>query len=218
MDPLRVALRTYTLSLSLSLFPEIVPLLASPKARSPKKIREILRRELSPTGFAFAITLAISGGRALDQFWTTLVAPQSNSVHPKEKRDWRQVSASQRTFLANALSSSIAVLLLTSRRRRQHIPTAPIPLTIPAPPPRGSPTLDLTLLLLVRAVDAQVQSFFRRSPARKLASYNSRAQSDNEHVIQWVSTNLDAFVFWLASSRFSTVIASLIFPLTVSSE
>lgn len=218
VDPLRVALRTYTLSLSLSLFPAVIPALISPKARSSKRIREILSRELSPTGFAFAMTLAIAGGRALDQLWTTLVPPEVNKVDLKAKQAWHPMSPSQRTFLANTLSSSIAVMLLTLRRRRQHIPTASIPLTVPAPPLRGSPTLDLTLLLLVRALDAQVQSFFRRSHRRQ-DNYSHRSQTAEEkRVIQRLSTNLDAFVFWLACSRFHFHNNYYIPPLTSHSE
>ena len=214
MDPLRVALRTYTLSLSLSLFPAVIPALASPKARSSKRIREILSRELSPTGFAFAMTLAIAGGRALDQLWTTIDPPKADKLDSKAKHAWHQMSAFQRTFLANTLSSSIAVMLLTLRRRRQHIPTAPIPLTIPAPPQRGSPTLDLTLLLLVRALDAQVQSFFHRSIHHRQNNCGSWSQTaEGRRVIQKLSTELDAFVFWLACSRFPFCNVSNIFHL-----
>lgn len=212
VDPLRVALRTYALSLSLSLFPAVLPVLTSPNARSPARLRDILRRELSPTGFAFAMTLAISGGRALDQLWNSIVPPHTDKVDSTIKPRW-QIPASQRTFLANISSSSIAIVLLTFHRRRQHIPTASIPLTIPAPPPRGSPTLDLTLLLLVRALDARIQAFFRRATTRKLVNHKCQSQlAEEKQAIQQVVTNMDAFMFWLACSRFlaSTAISTFL--------
>lgn len=211
MDPLRVAFRTYTLSLSLSLFPAVLPVLASPNARSPARIREILKRECSPTGFAFAMTLATAGGRALDQLWNSLNSARMDNVKSQSRHGWHYMSASQRTFLANTLSSSIGVMLLTHQRRRRHIPIASIPLTIPAPPPRGSPTLDLTLLLLVRAVDAQIQIYFRRHATGKFEGHSSTSESSKERrqVVREVSSKLDAFVFWLACSRFSFFRATL---------
>lgn len=207
MDPLRVALRTYTLSLSLSLFPAILPVLTSPKARSPRRIRDILLRELSPSGFAFAMTLAIGGGRGLDQLWMALdrrfgpsdtmmnTTSNSHAVH-------RRLSPSQRTFLANILSSSAAVMLLTFTRRSRHIPIASIPLTVPAPFPRGSSTLDLTLLLFVRALDAGAQSFFLRSHTSETYGRGARSGTvGQKRLVSSVSANLDALVFWLACSR-----------------
>ncbi|EPT04339.1 hypothetical protein FOMPIDRAFT_1040121 [Fomitopsis schrenkii] len=63
-DPLQIALRTYALSLALSLGPALVPFLTSPKARKDGMTRlgRILGRELRVTGFAFAMTAGVGGG------------------------------------------------------------------------------------------------------------------------------------------------------------
>lgn len=210
--PLQVALRTYTLALSLSLFPALLPVVTSRKARSPKRLFEVMKRELSPTGFAFAMTLAVGGGRALDQLWNPLEnTSTSGEASPQRRKQTRRLSPAHKTFLANALSSTAAVMLLTFTRRSRHIKTAAIPLTV-TPPPRGSPTLDLTLLLFVRALDAGAQVLFRRPPRHQGNAQNSESKARKKRLTSSLSADLDAVVFWLACSRCSSTLNLVLQP------
>lgn len=76
--PLQVAIRTYTLALSLSLGPALLSFVSSRKTRlSDSKtnlhaLNKILRREFGLTGFSFAITVAVGGGAALQALWSRL--------------------------------------------------------------------------------------------------------------------------------------------------
>ncbi|EJD47753.1 hypothetical protein AURDEDRAFT_62058 [Auricularia subglabra TFB-10046 SS5] len=58
---------------------------------------------------------------------------------------------------------------------------------------RSSPTLDLTLLLLVRALDSVVQGWIRRQAK---SSNDKHAQR-----IKWLDAQLDGLLFWLCSTR-----------------
>ncbi len=69
--PLHIALRTYALSLSLSLGPSLLSPLLSRKARDGrlKALASVLQRELGISGFAFAMSVGVGGGSALKYFW-----------------------------------------------------------------------------------------------------------------------------------------------------
>lgn len=216
--PLRITLRTYSLALSLSLGPVLLPLLTSSKARSIVRLREALRRELSPTGLAFAVTTAVGGGKLLDCFFTPNIQNGDNSYLNRLYYRLRRLSAYQRTLIANLLSSSLAVMLLTFKRRSRHIPTAPIPYTVPAPPSRGSPTLDLTLLLLVRALDGYVQSYLQGYAINTVDKANEIRTSTKRRIISKTTTNLDGILFWLSCSRYFTSLSFQFFKMTFDSE
>jgi len=85
----------------------------------------------------------------------------------------------RRAFACNLISSAIAIILLQERvvavvQIPAPIKSINIPLTIPidtnAAKHGSSPTLDLTLLLLVRAVDAIIQSTVFRGPEMHLSA------------------------------------------------
>lgn len=121
-------------------------------------------------------------------------------------RSWFSlVSPSQKTFIANVLTSSFSILLLQAGRRRserlRNIPrpgAIPIPYTYTPSSPQiaPSPTLDLTLLVIVRAIDVAVQSvilkFTTKTKPKTLAEPGVKAQ---------LTTRLDALVFWACSAR-----------------
>ncbi len=68
--PAHVALRTYALSLFLSLRPALLPFIISPsRVGGSKSLRGILKREFGLSGFAFAMTVGVGGGVALRHFW-----------------------------------------------------------------------------------------------------------------------------------------------------
>jgi len=228
--PLQIALRTYSLCLSLSLGPVLLPaifaLAVHPKSFTARvsAIWRALSRELWPTGFASAITAAVGGGAALQRLWNFL---ERRHTH---RQAWvhyinSKLSLCQRAFLANVISSTLAVALLRRTRLRRLGGV--------------SPTLDLNLVLLVRALDALVQAFLLRkgrgiavqqAPAPSRNGVASRPSSvsftppdtrmidtqSEDLAKEWqnkVAVHLDAFVFWASSARFVAMqtIVSMVF-------
>lgn len=220
----------------------------------------MLKRELGPNGFAFAITVAVGGGAALQNIWQSLEdssdhefgtdidstscastvdafsSPsgwERNETYRKLRR-WissQDVSPSSRALLSNLIASTFAIILLQGRRGRYRPIFRPaenidIPLTMPidvnATKYGPSPTLDLTLLLLVRAVDAKIQSMvFKKSESywtRNLSTVDIlgahrelllaqpdtvEADRKKEETLwrQRMTTRIDAFIFWACSAR-----------------
>lgn len=223
--PVQIALRTYLLCTSLSLTPALLPVIFAPVLH-PKSLGaratvfwRALSRELRPTGFASAITAAVGGGAALQRLWDFLERQYTHSpawVHYINSK----LSLCQRAFLANVITSTLAVTLLRWKKRRQL--------------GMASPTLDLSLLFLVRALDASVQALILRK-AWENAARQVQALSRNgvascpsglpltspdtpdtrllgkqcgDSSKDWqknVATHLDALVFWASSARFVMV-------------
>lgn len=271
IHPAQIALRTYAVSLSLSLGPSLLPFILSLVTdRSRAKIRagrflNVLKRELGPNGFAFAITVAVGGGAALQRLWQLLedssgndriqdtdllssafsspVADTPMSLNVLERnqayrslRSWiskQDVSPSRKSFITNLITSTIAIILLQGKGGRARRPVAKTSMDIPLTMPIDvnttkygpSPTLDLTLLLLVRAVDATIQSlvfktsetFWPRSETlgsidivgangEMLVSRGGAAKADRKKLeeTKWrqkVTTHIDSFIFWACSAR-----------------
>ncbi len=204
--PLHVAIRTYPLALSLSLGSTLLSFTSSQRARSDGlRVISILRRELSTTAFPFAITVALAGGSALRILWKRLDQRKVEKTFRSEQDAIPRLQARlkpwQKTFICNALASLAAISLLQRRRRSMHTRNVYIPLTIPisqshkAERGRMSPTLDLTLLVLVRAFDALVQGLvFRRAGDEKKQERKRRLA---------ITTKLDALAFWASSAGFA---------------
>jgi len=140
-------------------------------------------------------------------------------------------SAPRKTFMCNLISSTIAIILLQGKGDRNRSRSSPIksvnlPLTMPIDANTTkhgpSPTLDLTLLLLVRAVDATIQSmvfkgsetYWSRAHTIDILGANgevlvsqavtAEARKKKEEETKWrqkVTTRIDAFVFWACSAR-----------------
>ena len=141
-------------------------------------LRRVLRRELGHDGFAFSVTLSVAGGAAIRDLFhnanasTGIESRDSNVSRFGAGRAWssrgaqrllqllksRLLSASpeQQTFTSHVISSFIGFLLLQAGRARIARLRAA---SKPTKPSEHAPTLDLTLLLLVRAVDSIVQTF-----------------------------------------------------------
>lgn len=226
--PLQIALRTYALSLSLALGPTIIPLLTSPKFRKngAERIKRILRRELGMSSFAFAMTVGVSGGAAIRRLWECLLVTDhdkekgSETEEESERSPYRKMltwlaslKASHKTFLSNVLSSSLAIALFHSRPDRLHISavdSTAIPLIPPIANPsskagqaggRTSITLDLTLLLFVRAMDSLAQ----RAILKYCEMTDHESSTDKKEGVhkrkRLFRTRLDALVFWACSAR-----------------
>ena len=194
--PVQIALRTYSLSLSFSLGPALLSLIFALTVHSKNfRVRatvfwHALSSELRPTGFASAITTAVGGAAALQRLWD-LLERRYTRVHYVNSK----LASYQRAFLANVATSTLAVTLLRWRRYR-----------------RLGTTLDLSLLLLVRAFDASVQAFLlqkaREAHALPCDGTSSPDKRREDLAKEWqkkAATHLDALVFWASSARFVTV-------------
>lgn len=211
--PLQVTIRTYSLALSLSLGPALLSFAgASSKARYGGVLlglKTILKRELSITGFPFAITTAIGGGAALQALWSALEQDEADYAAllgdrlatrlRKLKAYLSSLKPSRKTFIVNSLSSFLAIVLLQSRRRSAQTQKAHIPWTVPIAPRskwevgRTSATLDLTLLLFVRALDTIVR--------RAIFWVVGDEAEDAPKQRRKITTRLDAVMFWASSAR-----------------
>lgn len=202
--PLHVAIRTCPLALSLSLGPTLLSFTYSQRARSDGLI-PILRRELSATAFPFAITVALAGGSALRTLWQRLDQREIEITYRNEPdvvpRHQARLKPWQKTFICNALASLAAISLLQRRRRSLQTRNSYIPMTIPISQAhkdgrgRMSATLDLTLLVLVRALDALVQGLvFRRTSDEK---------KQKRKRLLAIASKLDALAFWASSAGYA---------------
>ncbi|TFK57302.1 hypothetical protein OE88DRAFT_1715986 [Heliocybe sulcata] len=187
-----------------------------------KALKRALRRELGVTGFAFAITTAIGGGASLQHLWKVLEAEVDDERDPDERTALsnalrsagellRRVSTAcnltpaRKAFLCNAGTSLIALVLLQSRKRANR--QAPIPLTPPFPftqlppgvPRRNGPppTLDLTLLMFVRAMDVGVQACLLKYANSASPGKEQEAKERRRKLIR----HSDALLFWMSSAR-----------------
>ncbi|KAH9982892.1 hypothetical protein BGW80DRAFT_50613 [Lactifluus volemus] len=196
----RIIVRTYPLALSLSLGPAILSFATSPTA-SLKHLKQILRRELGVTAFPFAITVALGGGSALRTLWKRLELEQdeaSNARRGKPNGFLARLKPWHKTFISNALASLVAISLLQSRSRSVKTRKVHIPWTLPISETRNtkggqtSVTLDLTLLVLVRAFDALVQGLVFKRTGDESKQARIRRLS--------ITTKLDALAFWASSA------------------
>lgn len=224
--PLWIAIRTYSLSLSLSLGPALIPLLTSRKSKAAlfARVVRILKKELSVRGFAFAMTVAVGGGATLNHIWRWLEDEDRQQLANKDleelllriKAYLRDTKATpfQRSILLNCVSSLLAILLMHSRRKTPYISKADIPLTVslsPSKDKKTSATLDLTLMLVVRALDSVAQDIFIRRANQQvnLKGKQKEGEGDDENIrnirqrVGVMTDKLDAIGFWVASSRFA---------------
>ncbi|KAL6309966.1 hypothetical protein BKA93DRAFT_177888 [Sparassis latifolia] len=223
--PLAVALRTYVLALSLALGPALLPFVTSPKARinGLARLKNVLKREFAFAGFAFAMTVGVGCGAAIRHVWNTACEPSDVNIRcedtnlalclAKVRRWLSSVKYVHRTFISNFISSALAITLLHSRRPnyRPTVERAEIPL-LPhisessalhkslSLGPRPPPTLDLTLLILVRALDFIVQATLGRI-ARFDELDPKRTPEQKEKRRRLLHSRLDALVFWMSSAR-----------------
>lgn len=198
--PLQIGLRTYSLALSLALGPALLPFLTSQKARAQgfKRVLYIFKRELSINAFAMSITVGVAGGAVTRSVWDRWEEwteergdSASESVLGKVLTWLSSLKGGRRTFLSNVISSTLAIALLHSCRR--HTTSAWVG--------KPSPSLDLSLLLLVRAMDSVVQlALFKASGASERHLPVPVKEEKRANRRKW-STRLDALVFWACSAR-----------------
>ena len=220
--PLRIAVRTYALSLSLSLGPAIIPALTSRSidAKRLQRLISVFRKELSLMSFASSMTIAVAGGAALDYYWEALHELEELDFIPERwrtslKATMRRAKAilpplkARTTFLFNTMTALFAVLLMQSGRRSLLTRKASIPLTAPIESPtsrigrRAPPTLDLSLLLFVRALDAGFRALLFKQAEKSVEQTDDRAKRKKmmHKKVHEVSDAVDTMMFATASSR-----------------
>ncbi|CDO71570.1 hypothetical protein BN946_scf184911.g40 [Trametes cinnabarina] len=171
--PLQIALRTYSLALSLALGPALLPFITSKKARAKGLGRalQIVRRELGITAFASAITVGVAGGATIRHFWAKWEEAPGNEQVPhtlRKLKTWlASLKDSHKTFLSNIVSCTLAVALLHSRRSHSSL----------------------------------VQfAIFKPSEASERYLPAAIKQEKKAARLQWAS-RIDALVFWACSAR-----------------
>jgi hypothetical protein len=222
----------------------------------PENIKAALRRDLGLNGISFAMTAAVAGGAALQHVWriaegsddwsadfapitacrNALLSLIPEPLRHRVRRLIPKLSLSEwhKTFMSNLLTSIVAIHLL-HRGSKIKSPTKsisasgdmPIPFTVPIPTRIISPTLDLTLLLLVRALDSFVQSEIRGAadkakPVERVERHNvsknsTTPEGDQRGLAveghQKFRSRIDAFIFWACSAR-SDPVALILLSLT----
>ncbi|KAJ7267365.1 hypothetical protein C8J57DRAFT_1510464 [Mycena rebaudengoi] len=210
--PAQVAIRTYCLSLCLSLGPSLIPFLkpGGSKRNAKNGLQRLLAREVGLSGFAFSITLVVGSGSLIREIWRALdeitfpdADGEVNTVTAAalKIRAWISVlklSSAQKTFFSNVAAGTAGILLLKRGHWSSNRPSST--------PPSESRTLELTLLLLVRAVDAAVQSFIAKqfvAVPNSLPTQITKAERDRRISLrqQTLRTRIDSFVFWACCAR-----------------
>ncbi|KAJ6509541.1 hypothetical protein C8R47DRAFT_1234154 [Mycena vitilis] len=210
--PFQVAIRTYCLSLSLSLLPSLIPFVSGRRSQktSIEALKRVLAREFGITGFAFSVTVALGGGSFIREFWRVLNDLDSDASESSARAaatklkaliSVLKLSSAQKTFISNVLSSSLGLLLLQAGRARN-------PGSRSNRESGASRTLDLTLLLLVRALDAAVQSFVARKSGSRRESDAERpgSQTVQQRLAsglkrETMRSQIDSLLFWACSAR-----------------
>ncbi|KAF9453821.1 hypothetical protein P691DRAFT_755182 [Macrolepiota fuliginosa MF-IS2] len=150
------------------------------------------------------------------QLWESISGPV------KEWLKKIDLSPEQRTLTANAIASSVGILLLQAGRERALKSSRATSLKAKRRSSEVSPTLDLTLLLVVRALDCLVQSLIHTQSGGKMRDekpkvthqHHSAAeprlvkdmlekeQRKRKNVLrEKLTTRLDAVLFWACSAR-----------------
>lgn len=256
--PVKIGSRTYGLCLLLSLGPPLLPSVAKAvvlakagkdvdrvKARKVMAgLGRLLRRELGPFGFAFAIATAVSGGSFLQNMFGNLEKPSNLSLQHgmetlgagsggldsvfKDTKSrlqcyWKSLSNAQQAYLTNALASAVAIVLLQGKPapgRPSGVPGLPLTLPTPIDDTSGrkgiSPTLNLTLILFVRALDCIVHSRLQGKLLQKFggkgregtfisAEVEKATPTDPAYAKEWINkwtSTLDSLVFCVCSARY----------------
>ena len=253
--PAKISFRAYRLALLFSLGPAFIPFVTKVVAlrnagKGVDRVRawkvaaglwRLVRRELGPFGFAFAITTAVAGGSFLRNAFENPEKPVDlpprngdanfgaagggfyctmRDVQSTLRSYWTSLPDVQQTFLSSALASTVAILLLqwkTTLGRPSGVPELPLTLPIDDIPKRKGipPTLDLTLILFVRALDSVVHGELQDRVLQKLkgkgrevtpesTKVEEATSRDSVHAENWIkkwTSNLDSLVFCACSAR-----------------
>ncbi|KIM33988.1 hypothetical protein M408DRAFT_88986 [Serendipita vermifera MAFF 305830] len=196
--PLRVTVRASTLAVSLAVIPSIIPLITSRQARKGFKLSELLKREFGPNGYPFGLLVAFAGSAWLEWAWNK---SDTSNMDDSSKE---QASTKTQRKLRTALCTFVASLWAIQRLQKHPKPRgriAEIPLMFPVNPlsSKTSPSLDLSIIFAVRALDALFQRGIATYTARSSKS-PAEAQSKKSKSTM-MREHLDVLLFTLATSR-----------------
>lgn len=176
-DTVQTTLRTYILTVSLLLGPSVLSV-ATSLVRDLRgsgvrlsALKHRLSKELGSRGLPFALALAVGGGQCLKILWEILkeqLKPSKSYVPTTRRFSYSlallqnalrgsiqaldsKFTAYQKVFAMNVMASGAAAAILLHRRGRSYASSTP-------PSGTKSSTLDLTLWVLVHALDSLVQS------------------------------------------------------------
>lgn len=211
--PARITIRAGLVSAAASLTPSLVPLIVSPKARRQLRWREFLRRELGPRSFPFAVIVAIGGSAWLERV-TKLIKekqkPRSLGCEQVKFKDPNDPTEDKEPTYLTVISTVLASLVAIHLLQGQKIPRirgVDIPLTFPASTsPKATPSLDLTIILAVRAMDGVIQ----HSIMEYIQRYSKNRVEGIAHArtIQRVVEHVDVLLYSLAAWRYLISVVS----------
>ncbi|PVF99907.1 hypothetical protein CPB86DRAFT_267323 [Serendipita vermifera] len=193
--PSRVTIRAGSLALALAVLPSLAPLLTSRKARKSFRLSELVKREAGPNGFPFALLVVFGGSAWLEWAWAKY-DEMKKSESLEEEEEAPRKGSKWRTFVCTLAASLWAI-----RRLQKHPKAkgeiAELPLMLPVNPKSSqtSPSLDLTIIFAVRALDA----IFQR--AIRVHSLRRRPTSEGGKPPIKLTEHLDVLLFTLATSR-----------------
>ncbi|KAI6162186.1 hypothetical protein EDD17DRAFT_1776995 [Pisolithus thermaeus] len=205
-DTVQTTLRTYILTASLLLGPSVLSV-ANSLVRDPRgsgvrlrALKQTLSKELGSRGLPFALALAVGGGQSLKTLWEILKKQPKplKSYVPTTRRLSYSLALLQnalRAFAINVMASGAAAAILLYRRYRSHA-------LLDLHSGTKSSTLDLTLWLLVHALDSLVQSrllSWKNKAAPCCMSAPMRDALSKERIK--FNAYFDGFLFWASSAR-----------------
>jgi hypothetical protein len=164
------------------------------------------------------MTVAVAGAAALEHCWRELHEFDNTDLIPGRcPKTFRTIlqriratlpqSKARTTFFFNGLTALWAILLLQSGRRSLQTRRASIPLTAPldVPPDRRAPrTLDLSLILFVRALDVGFRALLFKYAERAVEDeIDERAERKHKvrEKARKIANFADTLLFGAASGR-----------------
>lgn len=194
--PARISIRAGSLGFILAVLPSLAPLITSKRmGKEGKRALNVLKRELGPNGFPFAVVLVFGGSAWFE--WAlrkvNIGTQEEKRTSEEDEQNRGKAESAVKTALTTFVLSLYAIYRL-QRRPNSKGRVVEIPLTLPSSSSsmKTSVSLDLTIIFCVRALDALFQ--------RAIVEYSSSRRASRVKV-EKLREHLDVLLFTLASSR-----------------
>jgi hypothetical protein len=148
-------------------------------------LSELIKREAGPNGFPFALLVVFGGSAWLEWAWTKYDESKKSDSSEEEEEAPRKVSK-WRTFVCTLVASLWAIRRLQKHQRpKGEIAELPLMLPVNSKSSQASPSLDLTIIFCVRALDAIFQRAIRVHSLRRRPGSEEGKPSTNltEHLV-----------------------------------